>query len=184
MGDMIVEPHSKYHQQTRYSAYDGCACTVCNITWRCDGDEACKGSIQAKGNVRLAIPDPGEKHTYDRRHRRRDRCRQKNGSHGGHICRCRSVKPIPAKPENEHAQRSDDQVMAGKCVYFADLPLLILLELANPWSKHPGSDEGTDAADHVDAVGSRVIMKAPLRQKSASPGPVCFNWVYYCGDHS
>ena len=72
--------------------------------------------------------------------------------------------------------------MAWKCIDLYNLSALVLLKLTDSWPQHPCSDKRADSTDHMDAVGTRVIMEAPLCQETTAPGPVRLNRVDHRGN--
>ena len=85
---------------------------------------------------------------------------------------------------DKYAKCRYDQVVTGKCIDFCHLSVLVFFEFPDPGSQHPCSDERTDTADHVDAVGACIIVESPLDQESAAPGPVCFDRIDDRRDHA
>ena len=55
--------------------------------------------------------------------------------------------------------------------------LSVLAVLADAGSEDLRADQGTYAADHVDAGGTGKIMKTQFCQPSAAPDPMCFNGI-------
>ena len=183
MCHMIIEPDAEYHQKSCHRADHCRPGAVCHITRRRNGYQTSQRSIQTHRHIRLAILHPGKEHAHDSRHGRSYCCRQKDRPQGGHVRSGCSIETIPTKPQNKHTQCRDHQVMTGKRIHFRHFPVLVSLILANPGAKHPGTHKGTDAAHHVNAVRPRVVVEAPLRQKAATPGPVCLDGVNQGGDH-
>ena len=159
---IVEEPYPEDHQDAGHSADDDGTKAVYGIAGCRNCHQTGQGSVQAHGNIRLSVTDPGEDHAHHRSHRRRHGRDQKDRPELRQACGCRAVEAVPAEPENKDAQSAQRDVVARKRVDLDDLSILVLRELSDPRSQHGGADQGADAADHVDAVGSREIMEADL----------------------
>ena len=75
MGDVIIEPHGEHHEQSGYRADNRRAGTVRHITGGCDCHQTRQRCIQAHGDIRLSVFEPGKQHADYR-------------CHGGRYSRC------------------------------------------------------------------------------------------------
>ena len=90
-----------------------------------------------------------------------------------------AVEAEPAEPEDEHAQRTGCQVVAGDGVGLA-----VFVVLADAGAKHCGAQQGDDAAHIVNGCGAGKIMEAHALQPAAAPHPMAADGVDHQRDHS
>ena len=67
--------------------------------------------------------------------------------------------------------------MTGESIDFCNLSVLVSLELTDTGSEHPCTDESADTTNHVDTVGTSVIVESPLCEETAAPGPVSLDRI-------
>ena len=72
--------------------------------------------------------------------------------------------------------------MTGERIDLSYFSVLVPVEFANSWSEHPCTDKCTYASDHMNAVGTCVIVEAPLCEEASAPCPVRFDRVDQRGD--
>ena len=175
---LIEELNSKNNHNTENGTHDSSTQRRNSITASGNANQACQGSIVGHGNIRLAVANPGEDQGHTAGYRSGQIGVEENQTgagnrfvgihgHGGS-----TVEAEPAEPQNENPKGSSGQIMAQN-----RLGLSILVVLANPGSKHPGTDTGAHAANHMDCGGTGKIMEAQLAQPAAAPDPVAGNRI-------
>ena len=93
-----------------------------------------------------------------------------------------SVEAVPAEPEDEAAQGTHGQGVAGDSVDL-DRAVFLFGVLADAGAKQNGPDEGGDAAHHVDHRGAGKVHKAQLGQPAlAVPHPARLNGIDHRAD--
>ena len=78
--NVIQEPYTKAYQQTSNNTNDSRTKGIHNITASSNCNQTSQRSIQAHGNIRLSILDPGKDHTGNSCQRRCNCCGQENGT--------------------------------------------------------------------------------------------------------
>ena len=180
---VIQQPHAEDHQQTSHRADDDGAEGVGHIAGSSDSHQAGQGGIQTHGHVRLAVAHPGEDHANNRSNGGSHRGGQEHGAQLLHRGAGSAVEAVPAQPQDEHAQAAQGQVVTGEGVHTSNFAVLVLGELADTGSENLRTDEGGDAAHHMNGAGAGEIMEAQLRQPAAAPDPVSLDGVDQRGNH-
>ena len=174
---IVQQPHAENHQQAGSRADHDGAEAVGHVASGGNAHQTGQRSIQAHGNIWLAILDPGKNHANHRCHRRRHRGGEENRAQLLNGGSGRAVEAIPAQPQDEYAQAAQRQVVPGESIHADDLAFPIRGELANARAQHLGADQGGNAANHVDGAGAGKVMEAQLCQPAAAPDPMRLNGV-------
>ena len=140
--------------------------------------QACQGAVQGHGNIGLPVPDPGQEHGGAGSDGRGHVGGYENMRGGqdcfvsGHADGGAAVEAEPGKPEDEHAQRSQREAVAGNGVDGT-----VFIVFADTGSQQPGADTGAHAAHHMYGGRAGKVVEAHLCQPAASPDPVAGNRV-------
>ena len=172
-----------HDQDTGHDPDDCSAQSVQRITARRDAHQPRQGGVQAHGNIRLAVFDPGIEHGGAGGHRRGDGGRQENGREFRGGSSRRAVEAVPAQPEDEHAQRAQRNGVAGNGVYLDDPAVFVGDILADARPEDDRADQCSDAAHHMDGAGTGVVVEAQAAQPAAAPDPVGLDGVDQQTDH-
>ena len=169
---IITEPDAEAYQKSGNDTYEESTHGIHGVTACGDADQASQGSVQTHRNIRFAIFYPGEDHTGNSCDSRCNGGSCKDRSQLRAVGCGSTIEAVPAKPEDEAAQGTDDNVMSWNCVRGA-----VFIVFAKTRALHPGTDQCAEAAYHMDGTGTCEIMEAHLREPAAAPDPVCFNRI-------
>ena len=176
--DLIEELDAQHHEDAGHKADEESAKGRNGVAACGDGDQTGQRAVQGHGDIRLAIPLPGEEHGHAGGHSRRkvgveaDQTGQGHGLVGGEAQGRAAVEAEPAEPEDEHAQSTGGQVVAGNGVGLA-----VLVVLADAGPQQGSAQHGDDTADVVDGCGTGKVMETHALQPAAAPHPVAADGV-------
>ena len=185
MKHVIQQPYAEAYQQTGNNTDDRRTECIYDITAGGDCNQTSQRSVQAHGNVRLAILDPCEDHAGNGCQSRSNGGGQENGAQLGNRGGSGTVEAVPAEPQNEYAQCTDGQGVTGDRIGF-DFAVLGLGEFTDTGSEDRSTDQCGNTADHVNDAGTCEIVErcGQLRKPAAAPYPVGFDRVDHCRDDS
>ena len=185
LGDIVEELDAQHHQEAGHKADEKCAEGRNGVTSGGDGHQTGQRTVQGHGDIGLAVTQPGEDHGHTGGHRsgqvgvEADQTGHGHGSVGGQAQGRAAVEAEPAEPQDEHAQGTGCQVVAGDGVGLA-----VLVVLADAGAQHPGTQQGDDAAHVVHGCGTGKVMEAHALQPAAAPHPVAADGVDHQRDRS
>ncbi len=138
LGDLIEELDAQHHKETGHKADEEGTEGRNGIAACGDGHQTGQRAVQGHGDIGLAVPQPGEDHGHAGGHGcgkvgvEADQTGQGHGLIGGQAQGRAAVEAEPAEPQDEHAQRTGGQVVAGDGVGLA-----VLVVLADAGAQHP-----------------------------------------------
>ena len=127
----IQEPDAEHHQEAGHDANQDSPKGIRHVTGRGDRHQPGQGSVQAHGHIRFTVFQPGKNHAHYGGHCRRHCGGQEDGAQLLHAGSRRAVEAVPAQPQDEHAQGSQRDAVAGESVHFSHLAVLVRDELAD-----------------------------------------------------
>ena len=179
-GDLIKELNAQDHQKTGHKADDEGTERRNSVAACRDGHQTGQRTVQGHGDIGLAVPQPGEDHGHAGGHSsgqvgvEADQTGQGHGLIGGQAQGRAAVETEPAEPQDEDAQRTGSQVVAGDGVGVA-----VLVVLADTGAKHRSAQQSDDAADVMNGCGTGKVMETHALQPAAAPHPVAADGVYH-----
>ena len=183
--NLIKEFNAQDHEDTGHEADDEGTEGRDRITACGDGDQTSQRAVQGHGDIGLAVAQPGEDHGHAGGNGsgqvgvEADKARQGHGLVGGKAQGRAAVEAEPAEPQDEHAQRTGGQIVAGNGVGVA-----VLIVLADAGAEHCGTQQGNHTAHIVNGCGTGKIMEAHALQPAAAPHPVAADGVDHQRDGS
>ena len=183
LGDLIKEFHAQHHKDTGHKADKESAEGRNGIAACGDSHKACQRAVQGHGDIRLAVAQPSEDHGHAGGNGcgkvgvEADQTGQGHGGIGGQAQGRAAVEAEPAEPQDEHAQCTGGQVMAGDGVGVA-----ALVVLANTGTQHPCAQQSDDAAHVMHGCGACKIVETHALQPAAAPHPVAADGVHHQRD--
>ena len=185
LGDVIEELNAQNNEQAGHKADEECAERRNGIAACSDRHQTGQRTVQGHGNIGLAVAQPGEDHSHTGGNGcgkvgvEADQTGHGHGLVGGKAQRRTAVEAEPAEPQDEHAQSTGGQVVAGNGVRLA-----VLVVLADAGTQHPCAQQSDDTAHIVDCCRACKIMEAHALQPAAAPHPVAADGVDHQRDRS
>ena len=176
--NIIEELDAQHHENAGDEADDESTKGRNGVAACGDGHQTSQRAVERHGDVGLAVALPGKEHGHAGRNCCRkvgveaDQTGQGHGLIGGKAQGRAAVEAEPAEPEDEYAQRTGGQVVAGDGVGLA-----VLVVLADAGTQQGRAQHGDDSADVVDGCRTGKVVEAHALEPAAAPHPVAADGV-------